>query len=110
MHRLQLKWKVTDVIIFCNNYVNKKGKDPMSAIPKDPMILLSYINTQLRDNYSSLEELCQAMDLDEDQIKKTLSDIGFEYEPEWLFTDTMPETGKTESIKALKKLEVKQNW
>ena len=86
MHRLQLKWKVTDVIIFCNNYVNKKGKDPMSAIPKDPMsaipkdpmsaipkdpmILLSYINTQLRDNYSSLEELCQAMDLDEDQIKK----------------------------------------
>jgi hypothetical protein len=74
MHRLQLKWKVTDVIIFCNNYVNKKGKDPM--------ILLSYINTQLRDNYSSLEELCQAMDLDEDQIKKTLSDIGFEYEPE----------------------------
>ena len=64
------------------NYVNKKGKDPMSAIPKDPMILLSYINTQLRDNYSSLEELCQAMDLDEDQIKKTLSDIGFEYEPE----------------------------
>lgn len=52
------------------------------AIPKDPMILLSYINTQLRDNYSSLEELCQAMDLDEDQIKKTLSDIGFEYEPE----------------------------
>ena len=75
MHRLQLKWKVTDVIIFCNNYVNKKGKDPMSAIPKDPMILLSYINTQLRDNYSSLEELCQA-------IKKTLSDIGFEYEPE----------------------------
>ena len=82
MHRLQLKWKVTDVIIFCNNYVNKKGKDTMSAIPKDPMILLSYINTQLRDNYSSLKELCQAMDLDEDQIKKTLSDIGFEYEPE----------------------------
>ena len=82
MHRLQLKWKVTDVIIFCNNYVNKKGKDLMSAIPKDPMILLSYINTQLRDNYSSLEELCQAMDLDEEQIKKTLSDIGFEYEPE----------------------------
>ena len=82
MHRLQLKWKVTDVIIFCNNYVKKKGKDPMSAIHKDPMILLSYINTQLRDNYSSLKELCQAMDLDEDQIKKTLSDIGFEYEPE----------------------------
>ena len=79
MHRLQLKWKVTDVIIFCNNYVNKKGKDPMSAIPKDPMILLSYINTQLRDNYSSLGEMCQILDLDELHIRKTLSDIGFEY-------------------------------
>lgn len=82
MHRLQLKWKVTDVIIFCNNYVNKKGKDPIECNTQRSYDLLSYINTQLRDNYSSLEELCQAMDLDEDQIKKTLSDIGFEYEPE----------------------------
>ena len=51
----------------------------MSTLPKDPMILLSYMNTQLRDNYSSLEEMCQALDLDEHQIRKTLSDIGFEY-------------------------------
>ena len=29
----------------------------MSTLPKDPMILLSYINTQLRDNYSSLGEM-----------------------------------------------------
>ena len=51
----------------------------MSTLPKDPMILLSYMNTQLRDNYSSLEEMCQALDLNESQIRKTLSDIGFEY-------------------------------
>ena len=51
----------------------------MSTVPKDPMILLSYMNTQLRDNYSSLEEMCQALDLNESQIRKTLSDIGFEY-------------------------------
>ena len=51
----------------------------MSTLPKDPMILLSYMNTQLRDNYSSLEEMCQALDLDEPQIRKTLSEIGFEY-------------------------------
>ena len=46
---------------------------------QDPMILLSYINTQLRDNYSSLGEMCQILDLDELHIRKTLSDIGFEY-------------------------------
>lgn len=51
----------------------------MSTVPKDPMILLSYMNTQLRDNYSSLEEMCQALDLNESQIRKTLSEIGFEY-------------------------------
>lgn len=51
----------------------------MSTVPKDPMILLGYMNTQLRDNYSSLEEMCQALDLNESQIRKTLSDIGFEY-------------------------------
>ena len=36
----------------------------MSTIPKDPVILLSYVNTQLRDNYSSLDEMCQALDAD----------------------------------------------
>ncbi len=51
----------------------------MSTVPKDPMILLGYMNTQLRDNYSSLEEMCQSLDLNESQIRKTLSDIGFEY-------------------------------
>ena len=51
----------------------------MSTVPKDPMILLSSMNTQLRDNYSSLEEMCQVLDLNESQIRKTLSDIGFEY-------------------------------
>ena len=41
----------------------------MSTLPKDPMILLSYINTQLRDNYSSLGEMCQILDLDELHIR-----------------------------------------
>ena len=69
------------MIFYKMEMTKEKGED-MSQLPKDPVMLLSYINTQLRDNYSSLEELGQAMDLDEDQIKKTLSDIGFQYEPE----------------------------
>ena len=32
----------------------------MTGIPRDPVMLLSYINTQLRDFYPSLEELCSA--------------------------------------------------
>ena len=53
----------------------------MSTIPKDPVILLSYVNTQLRDNYSSLDEMCQALDADKSRIISVLSGIGYKYEP-----------------------------
>lgn len=50
-------------------------------IPSDPVILLSFINTQLRDNYQSLSELCKANDIDENEITDKLSLIGYEYNP-----------------------------
>ena len=31
-------------------------------IPKDPFMLLSYVNTQLRDFYPDLDQMCQALD------------------------------------------------
>ena len=52
------------------------------SIPNDPMILLSYINTQLRDFYSSLDELGKAKCVDTDEITKKLSSIGYEYSSE----------------------------
>lgn len=51
-------------------------------IPTDPAILLSYINTQLRDNYSSLEELSKSLSVDENEIKSKLLAIGYEYNKE----------------------------
>lgn len=36
----------------------------MTKIPKDPVMLLSYINTQLRDNYPDMDELCRSLCLD----------------------------------------------
>lgn len=52
------------------------------SIPNDPVILLSYINTQLRDNYSSLDELCRSLDCDGREISTKLSAIGYEYSSE----------------------------
>lgn len=49
-------------------------------IPNDPMMLLSYINTQLRDNYSSFEELCKSMSIDGEKIKAKLSAIDYKYD------------------------------
>ena len=47
---------------------------------KDPFILLSYVNTLLRDEYPSLRELCKAKDLSAEETVKTLRSIGFEYD------------------------------
>ncbi len=49
-------------------------------IPKDPAILLSFINTQLRDFYPSLEEFCKSNDIDPSDITDKLSLIGYTYD------------------------------
>lgn len=49
------------------------------ALPNDPIILMSYLNTQLRDNYPSLEELCKSMDVDMDEILAKLKTIRYSY-------------------------------
>lgn len=52
------------------------------AIPNDPVILLSYINTQLRDFYSSLDSFCEDKGADKGEILAKLSAIGYEYNKE----------------------------
>ena len=52
----------------------------MSSIPKNPVMLMSYLNTQLRDNYASLEELCRSLDLDQAEVEKQLAPIDYHYE------------------------------
>ncbi len=49
-------------------------------IPNDPIILLSFLNTQLRDNYPSLEEFCKANDCDMQAILAKLQQIGYVYD------------------------------
>ena len=51
-------------------------------IPKDPFLLYSFVNTQLRDNYSSLEELCVAYDADREELVEKLKTVGFDYDAE----------------------------
>lgn len=49
-------------------------------IPKDPMMLLSFVNTQLRDFYPNLEELAKGFDADAEQIIEKLRGIDYEYD------------------------------
>lgn len=54
----------------------------MNHIPKDPVMLLSYLNTQLRDFYPSLVECCGALSLDQETIEQSLGSIDYRYDPE----------------------------
>ena len=54
----------------------------MNSIPKDPFMLYSFVNTMLRDKFSSLEELCSAYGVDPDEITEKLRTAGFEYDAE----------------------------
>jgi len=51
-------------------------------LPADPAMLYSYVNMKLRDEYSSLEEMCEDLDISEQELRRTLSAAGFEYVPE----------------------------
>ena len=45
------------------------------TLPKDPVMLLSLINTKLRDYNSSLDDFCKENDLNEDEIKEKIEMI-----------------------------------
>ena len=51
-------------------------------LPSNPTILLSVINTKLRDVYSSLDELCNDLDESKEEIISKLKSIGYEYNSE----------------------------
>lgn len=52
-------------------------------LPKDPMMLFSVINMKLRDCYASLDELCDDMQVDKENIISQLKAVGFEYSAEY---------------------------
>lgn len=51
-----------------------------SNIPKDPVMLLSFINMKLRDFYPSLDELCTDLDLNVNDVSEKLASAGFNYD------------------------------
>ena len=54
----------------------------MQNIPQDPMMLFSFVNMKLRDEYPSLDELCASMDIERELLVDKLAAVGFEYSEE----------------------------
>lgn len=51
-------------------------------IPNDPLMLLSYVNTKLRDDYQSLDILCDDLNLDKEKLIDKLAAIDYHYNEE----------------------------
>lgn len=54
----------------------------MADYPKDPIMLMSWVNMKLRDFYPSLETLCEDLEIDREELVETLGKAGFEYNSE----------------------------
>lgn len=50
------------------------------SLPKDPVILLSFTNTQLRDTFESLSAFCINFQISEEEIRTKLAVLNYEYD------------------------------
>ena len=50
-------------------------------LPKDPYILLSFVNTKLRDEFDTPEDLCAAFDVEPQAVSNTLEGLDYRYDP-----------------------------
>ncbi len=51
-------------------------------LPNDPIMLMSFCNARLRDEYESLDELCASLDVDKDALCTRLTGADYHYDPE----------------------------
>ena len=49
-------------------------------LPQDPIMLLSYVNTKLRDSYSSLDMLCSDLNIDRETLVRKLDAVNYTYD------------------------------
>ena len=56
--------------------------ETLTGLPKDPILLLSVVNTKLRDYYPSLDALCDDMDVSREVLEEKLGMIDYRYDAE----------------------------
>ncbi len=52
----------------------------LTGLPNDPMLLLSVVNTKLRDYYPSLDALCEDMEVSKKALEEKLGMIDYAYD------------------------------
>ena len=54
----------------------------MEELPRDPAMLVSFVNMKLRDAYASLDEMCDDLGIDRADLEARMAEAGFEYSEE----------------------------
>lgn len=54
----------------------------LNKLPNDPVMLLSVVNTKLRDQYSSIEQLCEDLNIEQNELVNKLDEIDYQYNKE----------------------------
>ncbi|MBO5192529.1 MAG: DUF4250 domain-containing protein [Bacteroides sp.] len=49
-------------------------------IPKDPVMLLSFVNLKLRDYFKDIEAMCEELDIDQKELEEKLAGIDYHYD------------------------------
>ncbi len=57
-------------------------KEVRDMLPKDPIMLFSFVNMKLRDFYGSLDVMCEELDADRQEIEGRLESVGYHYDAE----------------------------
>jgi hypothetical protein len=52
-----------------------------TTLPNDPVMLLSFVNTALRDSCPTLSDFCATYQVDEKELTERLRAINYEYDP-----------------------------
>ena len=47
---------------------------------EDGNILFSFVNTKLRDEYDSLDSLCEELGLSREEVERRLRELGYSYD------------------------------
>lgn len=55
-------------------------REETMKLPSDGAMLLSYINTKLRDEYDDLDALCDDLDVSREELEEKLGALGYRYD------------------------------
>ena len=79
LNNIDMEQKDGSIVNLGEKY-GEKYMNKLQNLPQDPVILLSVVNTKLRDFYPSLDQLCKEMEVNKKELTDKLDLIDYAYD------------------------------